>query len=177
MIFAFPLVSVLLRAMFGCILVPTTSLRSTTIISPLYYHEMHALYSICILSLADFVHGAAFNPLYHQNHDIASQPVKFSSIPMDKIHEARDGSQGTRRYSKQAHWFPSDSTNRLVYRRIPDPVSKSPTLVQPRDDRPTPAPTGDPSLNTTVHIADAKNFALIAPQNPQRMMFYSPTES
>lgn len=131
---------------------------------------MYVLSPICILSLAAFVHGAAFNPLYNPKHTIvASQTTNDpqATTPIHKVHDARQDFQGARRYMGQAHWLSSGTTNRLEHRQVPDPVVKSPTVVQPRNDSPTPAPTGDPSPNTTVHISDEKNFALIAPKNPQ----------
>lgn len=133
---------------------------------------MHVLSLICIISLAAFVHGAAFNPLYNSKYtSVASQTPKDpqTTTPIRKVHEAPRDSLGTRLYMKRTDWLSSGTPNRLEHRQVPDHVVKSPTIIQPRNDSPTPAPTGDPSPDTTVHISDEKNFALVAPKNPQRV--------
>jgi hypothetical protein len=45
-------------------------------------------------------------------------------------------------------------------KRTPTPTDDAP------NDTPTPAPTGDPSNLTTVHISDEQDFALLLPKTP-----------
>jgi hypothetical protein len=53
----------------------------------------------------------------------------------------------------------------------------SETLQQDLDTRPTPEPTGEPSVRTTVFVVDEKDFALLLPTRPGGMFFLAVSAS
>ncbi|KAF9460160.1 hypothetical protein BDZ94DRAFT_1324242 [Collybia nuda] len=131
---------------------------------------MRVLSPTLVLCSATSIYGAAFNPLYNSKFNtIAPKSLNApqATSPIWKPHETRQDLRESRHYEKKALWLLSGTTDRLETRQPSNPTVKSPTAIQPRNNSPTPAPTGDPSPDTTIHITDEKNFALIAPQNPQ----------
>ncbi|KAA1475036.1 hypothetical protein DENSPDRAFT_841754 [Dentipellis sp. KUC8613] len=132
------------------------------------------LFSKNILSAASL---GMFLPVYgavvHEKRGFWPDP--YSLRPFSPFHFARQnnlsdlpwssersllsdtGDEPTRTRMLAKDW--SDST--LDERQDPTP---------PEDIRPTPAPTGDPSPSTTVHIENENDFALIMPGNPGELV-------
>lgn len=61
--------------------------------------------------------------------------------------------------------FTISSDHNSKFKRSPTPTDNAP------NDAPTPAPTGDPSNLTTVHISDEQDFALLLPKTPNGSFF------
>ncbi len=89
-------------------------------------------------------------------------PLSFSTFNLSVL--GSNGAPDIGKYSKTVsfpghlHGHPSKT------RKVP--------RSQPQDVRPTPAPTGNPSPTTTVHIDNEHDFAILLPERPQGIWIF-----
>jgi hypothetical protein len=126
---------------------------------------MHSSLSIALF-LASFVHGAALagfrnhwsdpyslrpNPLYPYARSPATRSPKNISTSASRLSQNLD-------ISPSRTWRSKFWAGALQLRQ-----EASGTTEQDLDTRPTPEPTGEPSVETTVFITDENDFALLLP--------------
>lgn len=145
----------------------------------------HSFMRSCLpiaLLLASFAHGVALpgirdhwsdpyslrpNPLYPYSarSPTARPPINISTYDSrfwkDSSHDVPPSR--TRRFTTKTKKF------RAAALRLQARQDASTPSGQYLDTRPTPDPTGVPSLQTTVHITNDKDFALLLPKTPGGM--------
>jgi len=120
-----------------------------------------------ILCLTALVHGAALHHMYYPDTGPDSSYIFLYSLNNSVTHHPL---YHVRPYSNELHWLSSRSDTPRDKQKVPNAaVKRIPTPATPANSRATPAPTGDPSPLTTVHITDEKNFSLLAPKNSHGM--------
>ncbi|TFY65825.1 hypothetical protein EVG20_g5267 [Dentipellis fragilis] len=98
-------------------------------------------------------------------------PDPYSLRPFSPFHFARQNNLSDLSWSSERSLL-SDTDDEPTRTRMLAKDWSDATLDErqdstaPQDTRPTPAPTGDPSPSTTVHIENENDFALIMPGNP-----------
>ena len=129
--------------------------------------------SIALL-FSSFVYSVALTGI--RNH--WSDPYSLRPNPLypyarsPAIRSSKNISTSVRRSSKNATISPPPSrTWRSKFRAgaLQPRQDASSTTEQDLDTRPTPEPTGEPSIETTIFITDENDFALLLPATPGGM--------
>ena len=106
------------------------------------------------------------NPLYpyYARSPTARSPGNISTYDSRFRKDSNVSPSRTRRFTNKTKKFRAAALLRLQPRLYASTPSE-----QYLDTRPTPEPTGAPSLQTTVHITNDKDFALLLPKTPGGM--------
>lgn len=141
------------------------SRRATSIFS------MRSSLSIALL-LSSFVYSAALTGI--RNH--WSDPYSLRPNPLytyarsPAIRSPRNISISTPRLSKSSNISPSRTwSSKFRAGALQPRQDASRTTEQDLDTRPTPEPTGEPSIETTIFITGKNDFALLLPATPGGM--------
>jgi len=132
---------------------------------------MRSSLSIALL-LSSFVYSAALTGI--RNH--WSDPYSLRPNPLypyarsPAIRSPKNISTSAPRFSKSSNISPSRTwSSKFRAGALQPRQDASSTTEQDLDTRPTPEPTGEPSIETTIFITDEKNFALLLPATPGGM--------
>ena len=127
--------------------------------------------SIALL-LSSFVYSVALTGI--RNH--WSDPYSLRPNPLypyarsPAIRSPKNISTSAPRFSKSSSISPSRTwSSKFRAGALQPRQDASSTTEQDLDTRPTPEPTGEPSIDTTIFITDMNNFALLLPATPGGM--------
>lgn len=133
---------------------------------------MRSSLSISLL-LSSFVYSVALTGI--RNH--WSDPYSLRPNPLYRyarsaaIRSPKNISTSTLRFSKSSNVSPSRTWSSKFQAGVPQPrQDASSTTEQDLDTRPTPEPTGEPSIETTIFITDENDFALLLPATPGELV-------
>jgi hypothetical protein len=126
---------------------------------------MRSSLSIALL-LSGFVYSVALTGI--RNH--WSDPYSLRPNPLypyarsPAIRSPKNSSTSTPRFSKSSNVSPSRTwSSKFRAGALQPRQDASSTTEQDLDTRPTPEPTGEPSIETTIFITDENDFALLLP--------------
>ena len=108
-------------------------------------------------------------PYYRPRSQTARSPGNISTHDPRFLKDSNVPPSRTRRFTKKVR---AAAPHRLQPRPRPRPRPRQDASTPSErylDTRPTPEPTGAPSLRTTVHITNDKDFALLLPKTPGGM--------
>ena len=133
---------------------------------------MHSSLSIALL-LSSFVYGAALTGIRnHWSDPYSLRPNPLYPYPrFPTIRSPKNISTSAPRFSKSLNTTPSRTwgSKFRAGAALQPRQDPSTTTEQDLDTRPTPEPTGEPSIETTIFITDKNEFALLLPAIPGGM--------
>ena len=133
---------------------------------------MHSSLSIALL-LSSFVYSVALTGIrnhWSDPYSLRPNPLYYPYARSPAIRSPKNTSTSARRFSKSSNIPPSRTwSSKFRPSALQPRQGPSSTTEQDLDTRPTPEPTGEPSIETTIFITDEKNFALLLPATPGGM--------